>query len=218
MDYMHRKTPPSAIQLVIASKNMHKVREFRAMLKTLPQFDILSLCDFPEYVPLQETGSSFEENAATKAIHASESLKHWILADDSGLIVPALGGAPGIESARFAGQDATDFDNRKKLLESMRHLLDDDRYAYYECCIVLVSPEGVAKSVRGTCEGKILATERGAGGFGYDSLFVKHEYNKTFAELGESIKNRISHRRKALDKLLQPLESIADPAMDLYRT
>lgn len=213
MDYMHRKTPPSSLKLVIASKNMHKVRELRAMLKGLPQLDILSLCDFPEYVPPPETGSSFEEIALLKAGHAAQHLKHWVLADDSGLIVPALSGSPGIESARFAGQDATDFDNRKKLLESMRHLLDDDRYAYYECCIALVSPEGVQKTVRGTCEGTILPAERGGGGFGYDSLFVKHEYSKTFAELGDSIKNRISHRRKALDKLLQFLESISDPVL-----
>ncbi|MBS0624652.1 MAG: RdgB/HAM1 family non-canonical purine NTP pyrophosphatase [Verrucomicrobia bacterium] len=196
------------MQLVVASRNMHKVREFRAMLKSLPQFDILSLCDFPNYAPPPESGASFEENAVVKATHASVSLNQWVIADDSGLVVPALNGAPGILSARFAGQDATDFDNRVKLLESMRHLLDDDRHAYYECWIALASPSGLKKSARGTCEGKLLSIERGGGGFGYDSLFVKHEYNKTFAELGESVKNRVSHRRKAFDKILTSLESI----------
>ena len=206
-----RKQPPSSLQLVIASKNMHKVREFRAMLKSLPQIDILSLCDFPEYVPPLETGSSFEANAVLKAVHAASTLKQWVLADDSGLIVPVLNGAPGIDSAHFSGQNATDLDNRKKLLECMQHLLEEDRYAYYECWIALASPEGLKKSVKGICEGKLLTAERGGGGFGYDSLFVKHEYNKTFAELGDSIKNRISHRRKALDKILLSLESIAEP-------
>ncbi|HAB98510.1 MAG TPA: non-canonical purine NTP pyrophosphatase, RdgB/HAM1 family [Parachlamydiales bacterium] len=196
------------MQLVIASQNVHKVREFRTMLKNLPQLDLLSLRDFPDYLPLPETGSSFEEIAIAKAVHAAQTLQQWVLAEDSGLIVPALAGAPGIFSARYAGENATDLDNRKKLLEEMRHLLDDDRCAYYECCIAIASPEGLEKCVRGTCEGKIALAEKGNNGFGYDSLFIKHEYNKTFAELEESIKNRVSHRRKALDKLLPTLESL----------
>lgn len=203
------KTAPKSFPLVLATTNMHKIREFRSMLKNIPALDVLSLLDFPNYHPPEETGSTFEENAILKATHAAQALKHWVLADDSGLIVPALNGSPGIHSARFAGKDATDADNRKKLLSSMQHLLDDDRYAYYECWIVLASPQGVRKSVRGTCEGKILAAEKGGGGFGYDPLFVKHEYSKTFAELEESVKNRISHRRKAFDKILGLLESIA---------
>lgn len=199
----------ASIQLVIASQNVHKVREFRAMLKDHPQFDILSLRDFPDYEPLPETGSSFEEIAIAKATHAAESLQKWVLADDSGLVVPALGGAPGIFSARYAGENASDFDNRKKLLEEMRHLLDEDRLASYECYIVLASPQGLEKCTRGTCEGSLALSERGNNGFGYDPLFIKHEYNKTFAELDESTKNRISHRRKALDKILPTLESIS---------
>ena len=197
-----------SIQLVIASQNVHKVREFRTMLKELPQFDLLSLHDFPEYQPLAETGSSFEEIAIAKAVHAASALQQWVIAEDSGLVVPALGGEPGIRSARYAGEDASDLDNRKKLLEEMRHLLDDDRCAYYECWIALASPDGLQKCVRGTSEGKIALSERGSNGFGYDSLFIKHEYNKTFAELEESTKNRVSHRRKALDKLLPALETI----------
>ncbi len=205
---MMNTSPPGSIQLVIASQNVHKVREFRTMLKHLPQLDLLSLCDFPDYVPLPETGSSFEEIAIAKAVHAAQTLQQFVLAEDSGLVVPALGGAPGIFSARYAGENATDLDNRKKLLEEMRHLLDDDRCAYFECWIAFASPEGLQKCTRGTCEGKIALSEKGNNGFGYDSLFIKHEYNKTFAELEESIKNRISHRRKALDKLLPTLESL----------
>lgn len=195
--------------LILASRNMHKVREFRSMLKAIPSLDLLSLCDFPQYQPPEETEKTFEGNAILKATHAAKTLNHWVLADDSGLIVPALNGEPGVFSARYAGNHATDADNRKKLLDSMQHLLDDDRHAYFECWLVLASPQGVKKTVRGTCEGKLLAQERGGGGFGYDPLFVKHEYSKTFAELEESIKNRISHRRKALDKLIGSLESLA---------
>ena len=196
------------IELVVASTNLHKVREFRSILKPLGRFDILSLCDFPGYVPLPESGKTFEENAILKATHAAKNLNRWVIADDSGLIVPTLNGAPGILSARYAGNNATDHDNRKKLLDEMKHLIDDDRQAYYECCIALASPLGLKKCTRGTCEGILLAEERGGGGFGYDPLFVKHGYNKSFGEIVESVKNRISHRRRALDKLLLSLESI----------
>jgi XTP/dITP diphosphohydrolase len=196
------------IELVIASMNMHKVREFKAMLKPLNKFDVLSLRDFPQYVPPEETGSTFEENATLKAVHAASALNRWVIADDSGLVVPAINGEPGIYSARYAGNDATDADNRKKLLEKMEHLKDDERQAYFECCIVIASPNGLEKCVHGTCEGMILTHDRGGGGFGYDPLFMKHGYNKTFAELPETVKNRVSHRRKALDKALLALDAI----------
>ncbi|MBX7066990.1 MAG: XTP/dITP diphosphatase [Parachlamydiales bacterium] len=198
------------MELVIASTNVHKVREFRNMLKPLGRFDILSLCDFPNYVPPEETGKTFEENASLKADHAAKTLGRWVIADDSGLVVPALNGAPGVYSARYAGNDATDVENRKKLLDEMQHLMDDDRQAFFECVIALASPQGIKKCVRGTCEGLLLAKERGGSGFGYDPLFVKHGYSKTFAEIGESVKNRISHRRKALDKILPSLESLME--------
>jgi len=195
-------------ELVIASTNIHKVGEFRAMLKPFIQFDLLSLRDFPNYVPPEETGKTFEENASLKAEHAAKTLNRWAIADDSGLIVPALNGAPGVYSARYAGNDATDVENRKKLLEAMQHLMEEDRQAFFECSIALASPTGLKKCVNGICEGILLTKERGGGGFGYDPLFIKHGYSKTFAELGESVKNRISHRRKALDKLIPSLESL----------
>jgi XTP/dITP diphosphohydrolase len=199
---------PSRIELVLATGNLHKIREFKAILKEHSRIDLRTLKDFPEYTPPEETGKTFEENAVLKAVHAAAALNRWVLADDSGLIVPALGGAPGVYSARFAGGDASSSDNRKKLLEMMHPLLDDDRSGYYECCLVLASPSGVKKIVRGTCEGTITQAERGGGGFGYDSLFLKHGYSKTFGEIEETLKNRISHRRKALDKLLFSLESL----------
>ena len=198
----------TSIEIVIASTNVHKVREFRSMLKSFPNADIISLSDFPTYIPPEETGNTFEENAILKATHAAKELNRWVLADDSGIVVPALNGAPGVFSARYAGNDASDFDNRKKLLNEMQHLLDEDRYAYFECAIALASPSGLKKCVKGTCEGHLLSKEKGNGGFGYDPIFVKHGYSKSFGEVGDSIKNRVSHRRKALDKILLSLESI----------
>jgi len=196
------------MQLVIASHNMHKIRELRSMLKEYPQLDIHSLLDFPHYEPLPETGLTFEENAKTKAAHAAKTLKCWAIADDSGLVVPALQGAPGIYSARYAGEHATDAENRHKLLKDMRHLMEPQRQGFFECWISIASPEGVQKSVRGLCEGTILSEERGSRGFGYDPIFVKYEYGKSFAEIEETLKNRISHRRKALDKLHVFLSSL----------
>lgn len=205
---MSSSSPLPHIELVIASTNAHKVREFRTLLKPFARFDLLSLCDFPDYTPPEETGQTFEENARLKAEHAARSLNRWALADDSGLFVPALNGAPGIFSARYAGKDATDLENRKKLLEQMQHLMEEDRQAFFECSIALASPEGLKKCVKGTCEGTLLTQDRGGNGFGYDPIFVKHGYSKSFAEIGESVKNRISHRRKALDKLILSLESL----------
>jgi XTP/dITP diphosphohydrolase len=195
------------MQLVIASSNVHKIRECRAILRKLRFLDILSLLDFPQYKTLPETGKTFEENAKQKAIHAAENLGKWVIADDSGLVVPSLKGLPGVYSARFAGDGATDKENRHKLLEQMRDLVDPDRSAYFECCIVLASPHGAVKTVTGLCEGSITTEERGSHGFGYDPLFLKYDYSKTFAEIDEETKNRISHRRKALDKILPTLES-----------
>lgn len=196
------------IELVIASTNMHKIREFRSMLKAFPNLDVLSLSDFPDYEPPEETGKTFEENAILKAVQAAKQLNRWVLADDSGLTVPSLNGAPGIHSARYAGGDATDLENRRKLLAEMAHFMDEDRGAFYECWIALASPEGLKKTTKGTCEGSISQQDKGRDGFGYDPIFIKHGYHKSFAELGESVKNRVSHRRKAFDKILNVLETV----------
>lgn len=195
------------MKLLIASRNVHKIREIRSLLKAYPYLDVLSLLDFPAYIPLPESATSLEANAIQKAVHAAKELTLHALADDTGLIVPALQGAPGPLSARYAGENASDADNRKKLLREMSHLSDVDRQAYFECWLAIASPQGLKKSVRGVCEGTILSQEKGGKGFGYDSLFIKYEYGKSFAELEDSLKNRISHRRKAFDKLHLLLES-----------
>lgn len=201
------------MEIVIASTNVHKIREYRSLLKSFKHLDVLSLRDFPSYTPLDETGSSFEEIVSTKAVHAAQSLNKWVLADDSGIVVPALQGAPGIYSARYAGKNATDRENCKKLLHEMKSLQDSGRFAYFECWIAIASPDGLEKIEKGTCEGSIIEQERGRQGFGYDTLFRKHEYSKTFAELDEDIKNRISHRRKAFDRLSLFLESTRSNAL-----
>lgn len=196
------------MRLIIASKNVHKIREFRAIFKLFPKLDLLSLIDFPSYIPQEELGISFIENATAKAIHAAAQLNAWVIADDSGLVVPALNGEPGVFSRRYAGDNATDKQNRQKLLNSMQHLQDPLRHAYFECVISLASPKGLKKTATGKVEGVILEKEKGSLGFGYDSIFLKHEYGKTFAQLEEATKNKISHRRKALDKLFPILESL----------
>lgn len=197
------------MEIVIASKNLHKIREIRAILKKqFPQFDYLSLHDFPDYCPPEETGKTFEENAFTKATHAANALKRWVIADDSGLVVPALKDAPGIYSARYAGPSATDKDNRQKLIKELDTLEEEERTGYYVCALALASPDGIQVQVKGYCEGSLTLTPRGSQGFGYDPLFIKYDYNKTLAEMDEETKNRISHRRKALDKLTPALEEL----------
>lgn len=196
------------MEIVIASGNLHKIREFRNMFKAFTCIDVLSLLNFPQYKPPIENGTTFQENAILKAEHASQVLNKWVLADDSGLVVPALKGAPGIWSRRYAGDDATEAENRKKLIQEMKSLEGFERTAYFECSIALASPEGLKKCVTSSVQGSILDEEKGSQGFGYDSLFVKHDYDKSFAEIDEATKNRISHRHKAFEKLIPILETL----------
>ncbi|MCP5470324.1 MAG: RdgB/HAM1 family non-canonical purine NTP pyrophosphatase [Chlamydiales bacterium] len=194
------------MDLLIATTNAHKVRELRALLKGM--YDLYSLADFPKYSPPPEDGKSFEEIAIAKATAAAKATQMLTIGEDSGLVVPALHGAPGIYSARFAKIGATDKENRQKLLKEMESLKGEARFAYFECAIALATPEKLIKCVKGTAEGSVLEEERGGHGFGYDPLFMKHDYNQTFAELSENVKNKISHRAKAFQKLLIALESI----------
>lgn len=191
------------MELIIASANVHKKREFRDMLQGVGQLDLFSLADFPDYKPPEENGSTFQENATIKALHAAKALNKWVLADDSGLVVPILGAAPGVYSKRYAGPGASDAENRKKLLQELANKnSEEERTAFFECCLGLANPDGMVKCVEARCEGRIAFEERGRNGFGYDSLFIKHDYDKTFAELDPSVKNRISHRRKAFDRMI----------------
>lgn len=199
------------MKIIIASSHGYKIRETKAFLKQLGDFDIFSLNDFPHYSPPEETGETTKENALAKGCHAAQYFNAWIIADDSMLKVPALQGLPGKLSSTFAGKNAGEKEHRKKLLQLMEHLIHDiDRSAYFECSVALVSPEGQAYTSSGTCEGYINDIERGSSGFGYDTLFVKHDYKQTFAELPEILKNQISHRAKALRNIAPHVQSVIE--------
>ncbi|MFY7842666.1 MAG: RdgB/HAM1 family non-canonical purine NTP pyrophosphatase [Rhabdochlamydiaceae bacterium] len=194
--------------IIIATSNLHKLREFKTILKERLKVDILSLCDFKDYILPEETGTSFEENAVLKALAGAKAFNSLVLADDSGLVVPALKGDPGIHSSIYAGLGASDKENRAKLLRNMNHLKEEQRYAYFSCALALADPTGIKACVTASCEGFITEEEKGIQGFGYDCLFMKHEYGKTFGQLDHETKNRVSHRKKAIDKLCLTLESM----------
>jgi len=177
------------------------------MFKSLPHIELVSLHQFGDYEAPEETGTTFRENAILKAEHAARQLNRLVVADDSGLVVPALNGEPGVRSRRYAGPAATDSENRQKLLYAMQDLHGEARTAYFECCLALAGPEGLIKCVEGICEGIIISETKGRNGFGYDPLFIKNDYEKTFAELDNTTKNRVSHRRKAFERLSTCLES-----------
>jgi XTP/dITP diphosphohydrolase len=187
--------------IVIASRNEHKVEEIRKLLAGL-SVDVLSLRDFPDAPEVDEDGTTFRANALKKARVISQFTGLSALADDSGLEVESLDGKPGVWSARFAGESASDADNNRKLLRCMADVPPEERAAQFRCVIALVSPKGAEELVEGICSGVIIEEERGSGGFGYDPLFLVPHLGKTFAELSTEEKNRISHRGKALQQVL----------------
>jgi XTP/dITP diphosphohydrolase len=181
--------------LVIATRNENKLREFREILKDL-QVEIRSLNDFGPIPVAIEDGDTFDENAYKKAIHTAKVLGLPAIADDSGLVVEALNGEPGVYSARYAGENATDDENCNKLLNSLKGV--ENRRAHFQCVLSIAVPSGPALTYEGRCDGIIIDEKRGDNGFGYDPLFYFEEYGKTFAELSMEEKNRVSHRGKAL--------------------
>ncbi|NDC53735.1 MAG: RdgB/HAM1 family non-canonical purine NTP pyrophosphatase [Planctomycetia bacterium] len=191
--------------LVLGSTNAGKLRELADLLVPLG-IPCRSLADEPHAVEVEETGGSFAENAALKATAQARALGAWVLAEDSGLVVDALGGAPGIYSARFSGAGATDAANNALLLERLAHHRGADRGAHYACHAALADPAGgIVATSAGTCAGRIASAPSGAGGFGYDPLFVVPEYHRTFGELPPAVKAVISHRARALRALIPAL-------------
>jgi XTP/dITP diphosphohydrolase len=183
------------MDLLIATRNRHKVGEIRAIF-SLPGLRLLAADDVGPLPDVVEDGATFEANAVLKAVAWARAAGRWTLADDSGIEVDALGGEPGVRSARYAGRQGDDAGNNRKLLSKMAGV--SDRRARFRCAIALSSPAGVARTVAGACEGHVLAALRGTGGFGYDPLFVPDGHAQTFAELPAETKNRISHRAAAL--------------------
>ena len=193
------------MKLVLASRNQKKIKELRSMLaEHFPEVEVLSLDDVGYSGDIEENGTTFEENAMTKA-RVAASFGYIGIADDSGITVDALNGAPGVYSARFAamhnyagGHD--DADNNRKLLENMKDVPKEERGAHFVSVIACVFPDGRELVARGECPGTMLFDYRGNGGFGYDPLFLYEPMDKTFAEMNAEEKNAISHRARAMEK------------------
>jgi XTP/dITP diphosphohydrolase len=184
--------------LVIGTGNRGKLREIKSILGDVP-WAISSLQEYPDVLTPEEVGKTYLENATFKATYYAAAIRQWVLADDSGLEVAALNGAPGLYSARYAGKGASDADRRQLLLAELRRNKENDRSARFACAVGIASPDGkVALLTQGICSGKIVEEARGAGGFGYDPLFQPDGYQQTFAELSDEVKNVISHRAQAL--------------------
>ncbi|CFX18605.1 Non-canonical purine NTP pyrophosphatase [Syntrophomonas zehnderi OL-4] len=193
--------------LLIATRNNKKKLELLEILKDL-DFNLLSLNDIPPVPDVEEDGLTFSENAVKKAVLTAKASNILTLADDSGLVVNALDGAPGVFSARFAGPQADDEQNNQKLLQALQNIADHERTARFVCVIALADPAGTVQTVSGSCTGMIAKTRQGEAGFGYDPLFVPDGFDKSFAELDPSVKNKISHRGQALLKIKPILEEI----------
>lgn len=191
--------------LVVATRNRGKSKEIRHLLEDFP-VEIRDLNDFGPIPEVQEDGSTFEENAYKKASFTAKVLGLPALADDSGLEVSALGGAPGVHSARYAGDQATDAENNAKLLQAVSG--SADRKARFCCVLSLAVPSGPALTYEATCEGIILEDLRGENGFGYDPLFLYPPQNKTFAEMTLEEKSLVSHRGKALRELREEFDKV----------
>ena len=188
-------------RLVLGSRNKKKLGELRDLLGDLP-VELTDLAPYPDAPDVDENGTTFEENARLKATALAPVLKEWVLGEDSGLVVPALGGAPGVYSARWAGTHGDDAANNAKLLAELAGKTGDDRAAYYVSTAALADPTGtVIAVVEGRCWGRIADAPRGAGGFGYDPLFEIVEYHATFGELSPAVKHALSHRGRAIAKL-----------------
>ena len=187
--------------LVLGTRNRKKCEEIRTILGDQP-VELKDLTEYPSAPEVVEDGKSFEENARKKAAELARGLGVWVLGEDSGLVVPALNGRPGIYSARYAGAQADDAANNAKLLAELAPLPEDRRGAYYVCAAAVADPEGRIQVVaEGRCHGRITRELRGAGGFGYDPLFLIPEYHRTFGELSPLVKHAISHRARALERL-----------------
>jgi XTP/dITP diphosphohydrolase len=188
--------------LVIATRNAHKTAEIRAMVGE--RFEVRNAVDFPDFPEIAETGTTFLENARLKAEGISRLISGWVLSDDSGLEVDALDGAPGVGSSSFGGEEGNHAKNNARLLAEMHGV--KNRRARFRCTMVLAR-DGVERAYfSGTVEGRLVQALSGAGGFGYDPLFMPEGYDKTFAELGDSIKNKLSHRARALAQVTAFLE------------
>jgi XTP/dITP diphosphohydrolase len=193
---------PSLPRLIVATRNAHKSAEIRSMIGD--RFEVLDANDFPECPQIEETGTTFLENARLKAEGISRVVDGWVLSDDSGLEVDALDGAPGVWSSSFGGDEGNHARNNERLIAEMAG--KTDRRARFRCTMVLAREGLEQANFSGTVEGRIIEAPRGAAGFGYDPLFIPDGYEQTFSELGEDVKNTLSHRSRALAQVIGYLE------------
>lgn len=193
------------MKLVVATGNQGKLKEIREIL---PEHEIICLKDLNIDIDIVEDGSTFEENAVIKAQTICKMTNMITIADDSGLVVDYLGGAPGIYSARYAGEDATDDERNNKLLSELKDVPFEKRTARFACAIAIAYPNGETHTFFDTCEGKIAFEPLGKNGFGYDPLFYFDDFKTTLANVDSEIKNKVSHRYKALVKLKNFLDAV----------
>ena len=185
------------MKLLVATRNRHKLQEIRSVF-SLPGLELIGIDALPDAPEVVEDGDTFEANAVKKATALADVTGLWTMADDSGLAVDVLGGAPGVRSARYAGEESSDTANNRKLLEALDGVVD--RKACFPCVIALAGPGQPVRTVAGLCHGRITDALRGDNGFGYDPLFVPDGYERTFGEMDPDLKNRISHRGLALQE------------------
>lgn len=196
------------MRLVLATRNKDKVRELQEMLKSTG-YEVVSLLDYPGLEDVVEDGDTFEANAIKKAREIAAATGELTMADDSGLEVDYLDGAPGVYSARFAGEHGDNKANNEKLLRLLEGVPWEERTARFKCVVAVAIPKGKVETATGTCEGIITTEYRGKEGFGYDPLFYFPEFDKTFAELDSEAKNSVSHRGNALKKVPAVFASLA---------
>lgn len=197
------------MRLYLATGNPHKVDELARMIKTTRlDIEVLPGSKIVDFYSCEETGDTFQANAFIKAraLRLLVTPGDWVLADDSGLEVDAINGMPGVRSARYAGEDAQDADNKRKLLEELEGVPEAERTSRFICYLALIGPGENEQTFQGVCKGVIVTEPRGSQGFGYDPLFQPDGYYKTFAELGPSVKDIISHRARALTGLVDWLK------------
>lgn len=208
---------PELTTLVVATRNQKKGRELLALLAPLwepptplSRLRLETLADYPDAPEVDEDADTFEANARKKASETAQALARWVIADDSGLAVDALDGAPGVLSARYAGTHGDDDANNRKLLATLDEIKDDSRGAAFVCAVAVADPSGAIRAeAHGQCRGQITRALHGAGGFGYDPLFLIREYHKTFGELSSLVKQQLSHRARAINKLRPALEALS---------
>lgn len=200
----------SARLLVLGTRNRKKLGELVELLAPLG-LELKSLADYPDALEVEESGKTFAENAALKSTVQARHLRQWVLGEDSGLCVDALGGAPGVYSARFSGSAATDQSNNALLLEKLAGVPPAQRTAHYVCHAALSDPGGtIHAESQGECRGRILSAAAGSGGFGYDPLFEVIEYHQTFGELAPAVKEVLSHRSRAIRSLARQLQALVE--------